>query len=124
MNSQTLQRRQTHFACLDLCDFHWTAKSAQKSGSDSAILLEVWHSGGLFQIGSALPGDSMVTISSPDGKWEVQGTVESCKQDDYGFLAEVRVDSPDAWFPHRYRPPYLMRRRHAAIVVPKILRAS
>jgi hypothetical protein len=100
---------QARFACLDLCDFHWTrTPAAQAEGSESAILLEIWHSGGMFQTSNAIPKDSTVTIATGNGP--IGGSVRSCHRDDYGFLVEVQIAQPKNWFPRAYRPPYLLRR--------------
>jgi hypothetical protein len=120
-------RKETHFSCLDLCDLCWNSKQPQE---DNAILLEIWHTGGLFQVGTALPKNLKVTIGGASGEWHVEGTVSRCQQDAYGFLAEIHVKSPRDWFPRAYQPPYLLRRNRSVAQhagqssVQKILRAG
>lgn len=104
---------QPRFACLDLCDFRWSGThAADPEGSEFAILLEIWHSGGLFQTSNAIPKHSTVAIVTANGP--VNGKVRSCEQDDYGFLVEVRVAEPQIWFPRAYQPAYLLSRNRLA----------
>jgi hypothetical protein len=112
--SPSKQRQEPHFACLDLCDFRWTSESAHAAGSENAVLWEIWHTGGLFQIDRALPRDSTVVIGGAFFDLQIEGTVSSSQQDEYGFLVEVRVNSPKNWFPGAYQPPYLLRHRPAS----------
>jgi hypothetical protein len=99
------------FACLDLCDVRWS-RTPGAAGSELAILLEIWRSGGLFQTSAAIPKDSTVTITTGNGP--VNGMVRSCQQDDYGFLVEVGVVEPQNWFPRAYQPALLLRRNRLA----------
>jgi hypothetical protein len=109
----TQDRNEARFACLDLCDFRWSRTvAADPEGSEFAILLEIWHSGGLFQTSNAVPEHSTVTIVTGNGS--VKGEVRSCEQDDYGFLVEVRVAEPQIWFPRAYQPAYLLHRNRLA----------
>jgi len=124
---RTVQHRDPHFACLDLCDFHCEGSApATSCGPETAVLLEIWHSGGLLQIDKAIPKGSTVTVGGTAGEWHAEGTVASCRPDPYGFLVEMRVKSRRDWFPHGYKPPYLVRRSAADHLRtnPKILRAS
>jgi hypothetical protein len=120
-------RHEPHFACLDLCDFVWTSESTNAAGAESAVLLEIWHTGGLFQIDRPLPKDSTVVIGGPSFDLRIEGTVRSTKQDEYGFLVELRIKSPQHWFPRSYQPPYLIRRHRPSghrLDGQKILRAG
>jgi hypothetical protein len=93
----------SHHLCLDVLSVSW--RTASKTLSDCAILLEVWDSGGLLQTSSAIPKGSALNVASPDGP--VHATVNSCEMDDYGFLIEIGVASSTGWFPAGYNPPYL-----------------
>ena len=106
--------KQIHYDCLDLCDFSWRGARAHVAGSESAILLEVWHSGGLFQTTQAVPRRSKVRIGSASSGKAVEGSVHSCREDAYGFLIEVHVSDPANWFPGVYQPPYLTRQTRVA----------
>jgi hypothetical protein len=107
--------KQTHYDCLDLCDFSWRGTPAsQLVGSESAILLEVWHSGGLFQTTNAIPKRATVLIGAASSGIQVEGLVQACRVDAYGFLVEVRILDPAHWFPGVYQPPYLTRQTRVA----------
>lgn len=71
----------------------------------SAILLEVWDTGGLLQTDFETPPDYVVRLSYAQGT--ARGRVASCVKDEFGYLIEFAVDSAEAWFPEAYRPPYL-----------------
>ena len=91
------------YFCLDMLEARFA--SAPPVQTSDAILLEVWHSGGILQTGVPVqPGTSMLLSPS---KRSVRGRVLSCLQDDYGYVIEFAVDSEDGWFP-AYQPPYLL----------------
>jgi len=107
--------KQIHYDCLDLCDFSWHGTRASNvAGSESAILLEVWHAGGLFQTTQAVPKRAKVLIGAASSGEQVAGSVQSCREDAYGFLVEVHVSNPAKWFPAVYQPPYLTRQTRVA----------
>jgi hypothetical protein len=75
------------------------------SQTESAILLEIWNSGGLLQTDCPVPAGSSVRISSP--KSTVCARIDSCNEDDYGYLLEFSVVGGGDWFPETYRPAYV-----------------
>src|SRR5437660_6863755 len=91
--------------CLDMLRVNWETPAGAKTHSECAILLEIWSSGGLFQTGSAIPEGSPVIIAAASGA--VHAHVSRCEQDDYGFIVQIAVDSPEGWFPAAYNPAYL-----------------
>jgi hypothetical protein len=100
-----------HYLCLDLLSATFEGPAPVQTGS--AILLEIWETGGLLQTGFETPPDYAVCLSSSQGT--VLGRVASCVEDEYGYLVEFAVDSPKDWFPEGYRPPYLVPVPAAAV---------
>jgi hypothetical protein len=91
-----------HRQCLDL--FHVAA--LPESGvnfKECAILVEVWETGGLLQTESAVEPGTLLLL----GDQEIPAKVQSCQQDEFGFLLTVSILS-SPWFPDRYSPPHLM----------------
>jgi len=97
-------RSSQHYLCLDMVSATFEAPRFVKT--DSAILLEVWETGGLLHIHCEAQPDSSLCLTSSNGG--LHGKVRSCVNDEYGYLMEFIVDSADGWFPGAYRPPYLL----------------
>ena len=93
-----------HLQCLDTFRVE-SASGAVNPFRDCAILLEIWETGGLLQTSIALPENTHLNI--PSIGHGVSARVVSCQQDDYGFLEEIEIVSPE-WFPQNYTPPYLI----------------
>ena len=95
---------------LDLCEIRWrpTFEDGPELSvqSDQAILLEISRRGGLFQTSVSIPPNVEVDIHIGDSV--VRGSVFTITQDEYGFLADIRVESSWNWFPRRYQPAYLL----------------
>ena len=93
-----------HFSCLDMIRVTWASEHAAKQ-TECSVVLEIWGSGALLQLDHGLPVGLSLRLTA--GKHSVRGTVQSCEQDDYGYLVSVAVDLSTGWFPTVYRPPYL-----------------
>ena len=100
--------RSVRYCCLDMLTLAWG-----RSGSmtESAILLEIWDTGGLLQTDAAVQEGSAVALSSPQAV--LRGRIRSCVKDDYGYLLEFVVNSGTTWFPESYCPPYLIPKASA-----------
>jgi len=94
--------------CLDMLWLE-SLPGAAKPFHDCGILLEVWVFGGLLQMNTAMPEDTLISIPLL-GK-EISAKVVSCKQDDYGFLVQLAIAGP-GWFPESYTPPYILSPQH------------
>jgi hypothetical protein len=68
--------------------------------------MEVWGSGAVLQTETAIPEDSILTLSAPNG--QVCAKVTTCRRDDYGFVIEMSVDPSERWFPDSYCPADLI----------------
>jgi hypothetical protein len=101
----TTTRSQNHFLCLDMLHISWVNASG-RAICGCAILTEVWSSGAVLQTETAIPEDSMLTLSAPYG--QVCAKVATCRQDDYGFLITTSVDPSEHWFPDSYCPADLI----------------
>jgi hypothetical protein len=90
------------YFCMDLLRVSWGQSASQ---SESAVLLEVWNTGGLMQTETALPADSSAVLTFSAGATRCR--ITSCAEDDYGYLIEFSTDPDGTWFP-AYSPPYLV----------------
>jgi hypothetical protein len=68
--------------------------------------MEIWGSGAILQTEISIPKDSILTLAATNQP--VCAKVTTCDQDDYGFLIQIAVDSPERWFPNSYCPAALM----------------
>ncbi len=89
--------------CLDMFPVHW--RSGRRESSDSVILLEITELGGLLQTNVAIPTGKRLTLELPNGL--LSAKVSSCKEDDFGYLVEILVDSAADWLSGSYQPPYV-----------------
>ena len=90
--------------CLDLIKVSW-ASAQQSRQSDCAILLEIEPEGGLLQTIVAIPCGSKIALDTGDAF--VEGRVNGCQQDDYGYIVNFLVIAgEDDWYP-RYVPPFV-----------------
>lgn len=105
MSATVLEER---FLCLDMLRVS-SVNPFGTTSSHCAILTEIWSSGALIQTDTAIPVESILTLAVPDCL--VHAHVNSCNQDNYGFLIQITVDSPPDWFPRKYQPDHLLRSR-------------
>jgi hypothetical protein len=100
------------YFCMDLLRVSWGQSPSQ---SESAVLLEVWNTGGLMQTEAALPADSSAVLTFSGGVARCR--ITSCAQDDYGYLIEFSTDPGGNWFP-AYSPPYLVPKPASSLPKP------
>jgi len=109
------------FLCLDMLRVSWVNASGTTS-RHCAILTEIWNSGALLQTDTSIPEGSKLTLAAPSGS--IGARVNCCRQDSYGFLIQVTVDSPLSWFPTAYQPDRLIPKPPVLSPVSETLFAS
>ena len=102
MPTSVLEER---FLCLEMLKVSWVDDSG-RGASECAIVAEIWRSGAILQTETAIPKGAILTVAAPNGS--VRAEVTDCSRDDYGFVIQMTVNSPECWFPHSYSPKDLI----------------
>jgi hypothetical protein len=94
-----------HQLCLDMLKVTWRNNLGNLM-SDCAILLEIWSTGGLVQVTTAIQPGSKLEIKTKSTT--TQASVISCERDEFGFVVRFASEGAQNWFPNSYRPPYTL----------------
>ena len=99
------RRAETRMLCADLVDIHWKDRGGRTKRA-VANLEDISGSGACLQVDLAVPLQTVVKISLPQG--ELQGTVRYCVYRQIGYFLGVEFEPGHRWSIRTFRPQHLL----------------
>lgn len=99
------RRSEPRLLCADLVEVEWKDTSGRRRRA-VANLEDISLSGACLQLDVAIPLETIVTITHPNG--QLTGTVRYCIYREIGYFLGIRFEPGSKWSRQQFEPRHLL----------------